>query len=156
MTELCFKVVIAYIAGELNFLNFNNLLFFSCFFFAFFAFKTEFAVIHYATHGRFRLVCYHNKVAAAVIGGFKRLVRIDNTELFAVFADETHLRNSYILVEKIIFSADSSTPPKIKIAESQRASPHRKFSSQRKEKRMLLTKLATRLGESGERFSLFC
>ena len=66
MTELCFKVVIAYIAGELNFLNFNNLLFFSCFFFAFFAFKTEFAVIHYATHGRFRLVCYHNKVAAAV------------------------------------------------------------------------------------------
>lgn len=36
VSELCFKVVVAYIAGKLNFLYFNNLLSLFCFFFAFF------------------------------------------------------------------------------------------------------------------------
>jgi hypothetical protein len=103
--------------GELNFLNFNNLLLFTGFLFLFVTVKTEFAVVHNFTYGRVSLSAHHNEIKSLVVCSFQSLCKSDDTVLCAVVADYTDvcvLRKLDFFVDFMLFSVsvlDSKAPP---------------------------------------------
>ena len=80
---------------------------------SFSAFKAEFAVIHYAAHGRLRLRRHEHQIKPSVICHAESGVRAHYAELLAFLIEKSDFLESNRLINEIFFCCYCSSPPKI-------------------------------------------
>ena len=94
-------------------LDLDDLLVLLRFFFLFQLFKAEFAVIHYAAHGRLRLRRHEHQIKPSVICHAESGVRAHYAELLAFLIEKSDFLESNRLINEIFFCCYCSSPPKI-------------------------------------------
>ena len=109
--EFDIKVVIADTGGHAYLLDLDNMLVAASFLLALELLETVFAVIHYLAYGRSSGRGDLYKIETSLGGYVKRLLCGNNTELSAVFTDETDLFIMYLFVYLMGDVTDGQTPP---------------------------------------------
>ena len=100
------KIVGIDAAGELHFLDLDDLLFLLGFLFFFEPFKTVFAVVHGTANGRLGRRRDHHQIDVVFLRIMQSGLGFQNPELFPVHAHKAHFGNADILVELQIFGTD--------------------------------------------------
>ena len=107
MVELCLEIVVAYLAGKLNFLDLDDLLLLFGFFFALVALKAEFAVVHYAAYRRCSLRRNHNEIQLLLYGKLLCLRYRYDSYLLPVCSYKAHFGYFYLLIDEMFLLAYS-------------------------------------------------
>ena len=121
MIKLCLEIVVAYLAGKLNFLDLDDLLLLFGFFFTLVALKSEFTVVHYAAYRRCSLRRNHNEVEFFLYGKLLCFRYRHYAYLLPVRSYKAHFGYFYFLIDEMFLLAYSKHLQKIKLknAESQ-------------------------------------
>jgi hypothetical protein len=111
MAELGFKIVVAYVDGKANFLDFDYLLVFLCFLVSLLLLKAILPVIHYFAYGGSRLGSDFHKVEALFDGKLKSRRGRHDAKLASVVAHDSYFTVANLLVDSVVCCSYLDAPP---------------------------------------------